>query len=142
MNQIIIENDQINWTYERRLKLESKLLLLYYPAMCMDMSPVAGLTVQLQHQMLSCRRVELNPLKKKQKTAKFECVAEDVSNDTFKQLLLQSKFSDVPRDSSKILVCFVCYILFKKNMYDLHLLSLFIKFKQFTIAVCYIITFN
>lgn len=31
--------------------------------MCMDPSPIAGLTVQLQHQLLSRRTIALNPLK-------------------------------------------------------------------------------
>jgi len=82
----------------------------------MDMSPVAGLTVQLQHQMLSGRRIKLNPLKENHKTSKFECVADDFSNDTFGHLSLNSKFSDEPRDSSQISVCFLRYILLKKNM--------------------------
>lgn len=106
MNQIITENDKINWTYERRLKLESKLLLMYNPVMCMDTSPIAGLTLHLQHQMLSCRKIKLNPLKANLKTSKFESAEDDFSKDTFEHLSLESKFSDEPRDSYKILVCF------------------------------------
>lgn len=46
-----------------KLKLKSKLLLVSCPVLCMDASPIAGLTVNLQHQMLSCRTIELNPIK-------------------------------------------------------------------------------
>jgi len=31
----------------------------------MDSSPIAGFTVRLQHQILSCRSIQLNPLKNK-----------------------------------------------------------------------------
>lgn len=45
--------------------LESMLLTRLYPYMCMDSSPIAGLVVNLQHQVLSCRTKVLNPLKRK-----------------------------------------------------------------------------
>lgn len=31
--------------------------------MCLDILPIAGSTVRLQHQLLSCRNISLNPLK-------------------------------------------------------------------------------
>lgn len=99
------ENSHINWTYKRRLKLESTLLLLSRPAMCMDSSPIAGLTVYLQHQMLSCRKIKLNPLKY---NTKSKSIKVDLFDNLDENTLITSKLSNKPqKDSSIITVCFV-----------------------------------
>ncbi|XP_025205151.1 myosin-2 heavy chain-like [Melanaphis sacchari] len=63
LNRIIAQCSPKHCSYKRRLKIESKLIRLNFPVMCMDPSPIAGLTVQLQHQLLSRRTIILNPLK-------------------------------------------------------------------------------
>lgn len=92
INQIIAENSHLNWTYERRLKLEQMLLLVTRPAFCFDSSPIAGLAVHLQHQMLSVRDVELNPLKNGSYSKKNS--SEKSSNNISDNILPISKLSN------------------------------------------------
>jgi len=77
LKKIMAENSHINWTFEKKLKLESMLLLASRPVMCMDSSPIAGLAVNLQAQIFSCRKIELNPLKtnykSKRQYSKMQC---------------------------------------------------------------------
>lgn len=113
MNQIIAENSHINWTYEKKLKLESMLLMVSHPAMCMDSSPIAGLAIHLQHQMLSCRSIQLNPLKNKCASSKTKLIEMNVSNDLDEDNLFMSTLSDEPQtEPSKIKVCFKRYNFF------------------------------
>jgi len=65
VDRIIAKCKPAYCSYEQRLKIESKLLQQNFPVMCMDSSPIAGLTIQLQHQLLSRRTITLNPLKVK-----------------------------------------------------------------------------
>lgn len=63
VNRIIEKCKPAHCSYEQRLKIESDLLRLNFPVMCMDTAPISGLVVQLQHQLLSRRTINLNPLK-------------------------------------------------------------------------------
>jgi len=65
MNEIIADNSHVHWTYKKKLKLERMLLLASRPVMCIDSSPIAGTVINLQHQMINCRSIKLNPLKNK-----------------------------------------------------------------------------
>lgn len=114
INQIVAENSQINWTYKMKLKLESKLLLLSKPAMCMDSSPIAGLTVNLQHQLLSGRTIILNPLKKKYTfSSKLISSPIDSSNNSAGNILSTSMLSDeLPCKSSELMVSYKCLFLY------------------------------
>lgn len=81
------------------------------PVMCMDSSPIAGLTVYLQHQMLSYRKIKLNPLNNKYNASKSKLTKVDLFNDLDEDTLITSKLSNKPqRDSSIMAVCFVSYI--------------------------------
>lgn len=105
------ETTHINWTYKRKLKLESTLLMMSHPAMCMDSSPIAGLTVYLQHQMLSYRKIKLNPLNNKYNSSKSKLTKEDLFDDLDEDTLITSKLSNkLQRDSSMMTVCFVWFI--------------------------------
>lgn len=104
MNRIIAENSHINWTYRKRLKLESMLLKVNNPVLCMDSSPIAGLTVHLQHQMLSCRTIQLNPLKYKHTSSKLNPLGTNLHTSSG-----MSFTKNLPNESqgasSKLIVC-------------------------------------
>jgi len=59
----------------------------------MDSSPIAGFTVHLQHQILACRSIQLNPLKNKYTPPKL------------KSFDLLDSCSSTPRFSNKQKVC-------------------------------------
>ncbi|XP_015374960.1 PREDICTED: uncharacterized protein LOC107169665 isoform X2 [Diuraphis noxia] len=87
-------------SYERRLKIESKLLKLNFPVMCMDPSPVCGLTVKLQHDLLSRRTMCLNPLKKKKyDSSKFEM---DLSKKSQDDKFPTTKLNESQQSSSNL----------------------------------------
>ncbi|XP_001942883.2 golgin subfamily A member 4 [Acyrthosiphon pisum] len=65
VDRIIAKCSPAYCSYEQRLKIESQLILRNFPVMCIDSSPIAGLTVHLQNQLLSRRTISLNPLKVK-----------------------------------------------------------------------------
>jgi len=67
------ENSHVFCSYKKKLKLESILLLVPRPAMCVDSSSIACLMVNLQHQILSYRNIELNPLKMEYKSEHQYC---------------------------------------------------------------------
>jgi len=72
--------------------------------MCMDSSPIAGLVVNLQHQMLSCRTIVLNPLKRKYNCSNQKLLKTDLyneSNDNIKTSMLSNK---PQKESSKLMV--------------------------------------
>lgn len=100
LNQILAENSHINWTYQKRLKLESMLILVSHPVMCMDSSPIAGLTVNLQHQMLSCRSIMLNPLNNKYTYSKYKSLGLDMLTDSYDDMLFTSELSNKSQQSS------------------------------------------
>lgn len=52
----------------------------------MDSSPVAGLTVQLQHQLLSGRSIELNPLKHEHVSSDLKSSKLELFNDLYPSL--------------------------------------------------------
>lgn len=108
VNQIVAENSHINWTYKMKLKLESKLLLLSKPAMCMDSSSIAGLTVNLQHQLLSGRTIQLNPLKKKYPFSSKSISSIDSSNNSAGNVST-SMLSN--KKSSELTVSYKCLLL-------------------------------
>lgn len=88
------ENSHINWTYEKRLKLESKLLLITHPVLCMDSSPIAGLTINLQHQLLSGRTIELNPIKNKDFSSENKSQNIDLLNNSHDDIKYNSAFTN------------------------------------------------
>jgi len=70
----------------------------------MDSSPIAGLVVNLQHQMLSCRTIVLNPLKRKNNCSKPKLIKTDLYNE-FNDNINTSKLSNEPKEkSSKLMV--------------------------------------
>lgn len=70
----------------------------------MDSSPIAGLTVHLQHQMLSFRSVQLNPLKNDYASSKLKSF--DLL-DSYSDKLFTQKLSDEQQKiSSKRMVSF------------------------------------
>ncbi|VVC40290.1 Hypothetical protein CINCED_3A000795 [Cinara cedri] len=93
-NQIISEHNYMNWSYNKRLKLESMLTLVSHPVMCMDSSHIAGLTVNLQHQLLSCRKIILNPLKNNFKSSKLNLSHNDLTNDFYQDTQFTSNSSN------------------------------------------------
>lgn len=99
--------------------LESKLLKLSNPVMCMDRSPIAGLTVQLQHQLLSCRNICLNPIKQSSTSSKLN----PSETDNFNDELFTSKLSNESQNaSSKMMVSlkyFYCNIYITLNSYGI-----------------------
>lgn len=74
------------------------LILVSHPVMCMDSSPVAGLTVNLQHQMLSCRSIVLNPLNNKY--PKYKSLGIDMFTDSFDDMLFTPKPTNKSQQSS------------------------------------------
>lgn len=71
--------------------------------MCMDPSPIAGLVVNLQHQVLSCRTKVLNPLKRENFSSEPKSLKTDLcdeSNDN----LNTSMLSDEPQEGSSNLM--------------------------------------
>ncbi|XP_050521576.1 uncharacterized protein LOC126894536 isoform X2 [Daktulosphaira vitifoliae] len=63
VNQLLIQNKTDNWSYEKKLKLESLLILASHPELCMDSSPSTGLAVKMQLNTSGSKIYELNPLK-------------------------------------------------------------------------------
>lgn len=94
-----------------KLKLESKLLLLSKPAMCVDSSPIAGLTVNLQHQLLSGRTIQLNPLKKKF-SSKLISSSIDSSNNSAGNISTSMLSNELPCKSSELMVSYKCLLLY------------------------------
>jgi len=90
----LAKNNHINWTYKKRLKLESMLLLISRPSMCMDSLPIAGLAIHLQHQLLSCRTIDINPFNNKDIYSKLESLPKDFLNDLSNKTLSTSKLSN------------------------------------------------
>jgi len=73
------------------------LLLQNFPVMCTDSSPIAGLTVQLQHQLLSRRTITLNPLKVKHNdSSNFEMY--------LSKKLQDERLNESQNESSKLMV--------------------------------------
>jgi len=108
VSYILANNNDIDWTYKKRLKLESMLLLLSRPVMCMDSLSIAGLTVHLQHQLLSCRNIQLNPLKNNNNLSKLKLL--EVYFSQYTNYDIYSKLSNEPQPtSSKIKVCKKCF---------------------------------
>jgi len=68
--------------------------------MCMDTSNICGLVVQLQHQLLSRRTINLNPLKLKD-SFKFEM---DLSKKSQDDRLPTTKLNKSQKSSSKLMV--------------------------------------
>lgn len=74
----------------------------------MDSSPISGLTVYLQHQMLSYRKIKLNPLNNKYNTSMSKSIKVDLFDDLDEDTLMTSKLSNKPQsDSSIMVVCFL-----------------------------------
>jgi len=102
LNRIIAQCSPAHCSYEQRLKIESELIRLNFPVMCMDPSPLAGLTVQLQHQLLSRRTITLNPLNViNNDSSKFEM---DLLNKSQEDTLPKTKLNKSQKSSSKLMV--------------------------------------
>lgn len=101
LNRIIAQCSPAHCSYEQRLKIESKLIKLNFPVMCMDPSPIAGLTVQLQHQLLSRRTIALNPLKvMNDDTSKFNAeILKKWQEDTLAKTKSQKSSSKLMEDT-------------------------------------------
>lgn len=67
------------------------LILVSHPGMCMDSSSIAGLTVNLQHQLLSCRKIVLNPFKNNFNSLKLN-LPENESLSTSLQMVVSLKY--------------------------------------------------
>ncbi|XP_060835614.1 uncharacterized protein LOC132918419 [Rhopalosiphum padi] len=101
LNRIIAQCSPAHCSYEQRLKIESELIRLNFPVMCMDPSPLAGLTVQLQHQLLSRRTITLNPLNViNNDSSKFEM---DLLNKSQEDTLPKTKLNKSQKSSSKLM---------------------------------------
>lgn len=86
------------------------LLLISNPVMCMDSSPIAGLTINLQHQILSCRSINLNPLKKKYTPSKLKPLEINLIDDL--NILHTSDLSNKLQGTlSKLIVSLKVFIL-------------------------------
>lgn len=95
----------MNWSYNKRLKLESMLTLVSHSSMCMDSSFIAGLTVNLQHQLLSYRKIILNPLKNNFKFSKLNTSQNDLKGGSYQDIKSTSNSSnESQRVSSKLMV--------------------------------------
>lgn len=88
----------MNWSYKKRLKLESMLILVSHPLMCMDSSPTSGLTVNLQHQLLSCHTIILNPFKNNFNSSKVNLSENDL------QINLHKNIPTISKSSSQLVV--------------------------------------
>ncbi|XP_029342951.1 uncharacterized protein LOC100569481 [Acyrthosiphon pisum] len=95
--------DNNYWSIDRRLGLESEILKRIYMVMCTDSSPLAGLVVQLQHQVLSRRTIVLNPLKRKNNFSKSIPLKTDLYNES-NDNLNTSMLSNEPQEGSSKLM--------------------------------------
>ncbi|XP_060858740.1 MATH and LRR domain-containing protein PFE0570w-like isoform X2 [Metopolophium dirhodum] len=95
--------DKNFWSIDRRLGLESEILKKVYPVMCMDPSPLAGLVVQLQHQVLSRRTIVLNPLKRKNNFSKPIPLKTDLYNEPNDSLNTSMLSNESQGGSSKLM---------------------------------------
>lgn len=101
------------------------LILVSHPVMCMDSSPIAGLTVNLQHQMLSCRSIVLNPLNNKY--PKYKSLGIDMLKESYDDLLfiskptnkLQQSFSSKVRNMQFVIVYFLYFFFFFRILFYL-----------------------
>lgn len=99
-NNLIALIDDGKWTNKMKLRLESKIILLNHPVMCMDILPATGVALNLQHFLLSARKLELNPLKRKYSMYSNLSMKMDlISNDGSK-----SNSSSEPQTSSDLMV--------------------------------------
>ncbi|CAH1724069.1 unnamed protein product [Aphis gossypii] len=100
LNRIIAQCSPAHCSYEQRLKIESKLIKLNFPVILTDPSPIAGLTVQLQHQLLSRRTIALNPLKvMNDDSSKYNAdILKKWQEDTFLKTKLQKSSSKSMED--------------------------------------------
>jgi len=74
--------------------------------MCMDSSPIAGLVVNLQHQMLSCRTKVLNPLKRKNYYSGLNSLKTEYLYSESNANLNTSMLSNEPLEgSTNLMVC-------------------------------------
>lgn len=81
------------------------ILVVTHPVLCMDASPIAGLTLHLQHQMLSCRTINLNPLKKQHTSTKLNPLGIDLLKNSYDDKSFTTNLSnESQRASSKLIV--------------------------------------
>lgn len=66
VNRILSDNSHMNWSYMKRLKIESLILLSSYPKICVDSLDNPELTALLQQNILEAHKFDvttLNPFK-------------------------------------------------------------------------------
>jgi len=93
VDRLIAKCSPTECSYEQRLYIESEMVKRNFPVMCIDSSPVAGLTVQLQHQLFSRRTITLNPLR-----------AKKYDSSNYEMYLSKKLQEDRLNESSKLMV--------------------------------------
>lgn len=102
---MVSQNDKNDWTLEKRLNLESRMLNIYYPIMCLDMLPATGIALNLQHILLSERKLKLNLLKKIKYTSSIKM------GPNLLNFCNKSTLSSEPQTSSNCMVSWTCILL-------------------------------
>ncbi|XP_025415047.1 uncharacterized protein LOC112686817 isoform X2 [Sipha flava] len=98
-----------DWTYESKLKLESKILLLNYSVMCGGVLPATGAAVNLQHLLLSARKLEFNPLKRKYFSSKLNTETDLVDDYNKSESTNESQISSDLMDNANDNVYYILW---------------------------------
>lgn len=104
MTDLNLPNNISFGSCDRRIDVESEILKKIYPVLCTDPSPIAGLVVNLQHQVLSRRTIVLNPLKKKNYFKKPISLKTDLYNESNDNLNTSMMSKKSQEGSSKLMV--------------------------------------
>lgn len=104
---MLVEYSFFDLSSDKLLKLESMLLLASHRILCMDISPVAGLAVKLQNQVLRHNCKNLNPMKKSYISSNMSTLEACLLKESHNNILESHFLDETQGESSKCLVSYL-----------------------------------